>query len=92
MPGRDEAELDLFETWRNPLLQPDKRFMALASAALPVLIDRAGGSVRFTVEEFEAVKNRYGGKVSVMLNRTPAGVFTASLAPSTRKDREPSLD
>lgn len=65
--GRDNEELDLLETWTNPLLQPDKRFRALAGAALPVLIDRAGGSVRFTLAEFEAVQSRYGGKVSVML-------------------------
>ncbi len=92
MRGRDDEELDVHETWSNPLLRPDKRFMALAGAALPVLIDRAGGSVRFTLAEFEAVQKRYGGKVAVTLVRTPAGVFTASLAASTKKDPQPSLD
>lgn len=88
----NDEELDLLETWVNPLLQPDKRFMALAGAALPVLIDRAGGSIRFTLAEFEAVQSRYGGKVSVMLEKTPDGVFTATLAPSKSKAREPALD
>lgn len=50
----NDEELDLLETWINPLLQPDKRFMALAGAALPVLIDRAGGFVRFTLAEFRS--------------------------------------
>jgi hypothetical protein len=90
--GRDNDELDLYETWANPLLQPDKRFMALAGAALPVLIDRAGGSVRFTLAEFEAVQRRFGGNVSVMLERTPDGVFTATLAPSTNRSRGRPLD
>ena len=90
MRERDGDDLDLYETWANPLLQPDKRFMALAGTALPVLIERAGGFVRFTLEEFEAVQGRYGGKVSVMLERAPDGVFTATLAPS-KKARDPVM-
>jgi hypothetical protein len=70
-----DEELDLLATWINPMLQPDKRFMALAGAALPVLIDRAGGSVRFTLAEFEAVQSRYGGKVAVTLKKSPDNVF-----------------
>jgi hypothetical protein len=80
-----DDELDLSETFFNPLLQPDKRFMALAGAALPVLIDRAGGRVTFTLDEVQAVQARYGGHVSVLLERSKDGIFSAHLAPSAKK-------
>lgn len=77
----DDKELDLSEMFFNPLKQPDRRFLALAGAALPVLLERAGGFATFTLDEFEAIQRRYGGKVSVHLERSKDGVFRAQLAP-----------
>ena len=81
----DDKELDLAETIFNPFKQSDRRFMALAGAALPVLLDRAGGFATFTLDEFEAVQRRYGGKVSVQLERSKDGVYRAQLIPSKAK-------
>jgi hypothetical protein len=82
-------ELDLASDFYNPLRRPDKRFLALAGAALPVLIDRAGGSVTFSDADYDAVKDRYGGHVAVHISRTADGRFTASLVPS-KKERRPA--
>lgn len=65
--------------------QPDRRFMTLAGVALPVLLDRAGGSVTFTGADLEAVHERYGGRVAVRLERSTEGRFTAWLVPSTKQ-------
>jgi hypothetical protein len=81
----DDKELDLMEIIHNPLKQPDRAFMALAGAAMPVLLDRVGGFATFTIEEFEAVERRYGGKVSVRMTRTKDGVFKAQLVPGKLK-------
>ena len=81
----DDKELDLMEIIHNPLKQPDRRFMALAGAALPVLLERAGGFATFTLGEFEAIQRRYGGKVSVHLERSKDGVFRAQLVPGKAK-------
>jgi hypothetical protein len=59
-----------------------RRTLALAGAALPVLLDRVGGFATFTLSEFEAVQRRYGGKVSVQLERSKDGVFRVQLVPS----------
>jgi hypothetical protein len=82
-----KEELDLVDSILNPLKQPDRRFMTLAGIALPVLLDRAGGSVTFTAADLEAVHERYGGKVAVQLQRTADGRFTAWLIPSTKKSK-----
>ena len=81
----DDKELDLVEMIHNPLKQPDRAFMALAGAAMPVLLDRVGGSATFTLEEFEAVERRYGGRVTVKITRTKDGVFKAQLAAAQPK-------
>jgi hypothetical protein len=81
----NNEELDLVDDFFNPLRQPDKRFLALAGVALPVLIDRAGGSVTFSQADFDAVSERYGGRAAVHLERTPDGRYTASLVRSKRK-------
>jgi hypothetical protein len=40
---------------------PEKIKADMASVALPVLIERLGGSVVITEEEYEAMGRRYGG-------------------------------
>jgi hypothetical protein len=82
-----DDELDLVEGLLNPLKQPDRRFMALAGVALPVLLDRAGGSMTFSQADLEAVHQRYGGRVAVQLERSPDGRMTAWLAPSSKAER-----
>lgn len=81
----DDEELDLLESILSPLKQPDRRFMALAGATLPVLLDRTGGFATFTLDEFEAVQRRYGGEVSVQLERSKDGVFRVQLVPAKPK-------
>lgn len=90
MGTKRDDELDLTESVFNPMAQPDKRFMALAGAALPVLLERAGGSATFSQADFDEVNRRYGGRVAVHLERTSNGDFRAWLVPSQKGLRRPS--
>ncbi|MEA2677181.1 MAG: hypothetical protein QOJ81_1322 [Chloroflexota bacterium] len=44
-----------------------KNKMAIANNALPVLLDRAGGSITVTLREFEELAARYGGATNLTL-------------------------
>jgi hypothetical protein len=85
--GDPDDEVDVVEQSLNPLMANDKRFMLIAGLTLPVLIDRAGGSVTLGDRDIEDVNRRYGGRVAVRMKKTPDGRIQAWLVPSTKKDK-----
>ena len=59
---------------KDPFKRPGERLSVIANFALPILLDRAGGEATVSVEEFTALRERFGGAVGVLvgsLSRVP---------------------
>jgi hypothetical protein len=82
-----DEELDVVDSALNPMVQNDKRFMLIAGLTLPVLIDRAGGSVTLSDTDLEELNGRYGGRVAVQMQKTPDGRIRAWLVPSRKRPK-----
>jgi hypothetical protein len=54
---------------------------AITQLVLPVLLDRAGGTVTVTEDELAALEQRYGGGVAVTARRLDEGAWSFSLGP-----------
>jgi hypothetical protein len=64
----------------NPLKQPgSRRSLAMAGITVPVLLDRLGGYVTWTDDEWEALNARYDGAATFQLTRTKDGRWEARL-------------
>lgn len=65
---------------QNPFASPKRLTMEqLSDLALPVLIDRAGGSVEISGEELVALGERLGGRVGVQAEQLTPTSFRLSL-------------
>lgn len=75
----------------DPFKRPGDRMVAIANVAVPVLVDRAGGSVTITTEEFDELRSRFGGAVGVKAVEIEPGTYRLELT-SIDSRPEPLLD
>jgi hypothetical protein len=66
---------------RDPVGRGVVTMEAITQLVLPVLLDRAGGSVTVTEDELVALEQRYGGGVAVAARRLAEGSWSFSLVP-----------
>ena len=60
----------------EPPVTPEEIKTDVAALAMPLLVERLGGTVEITQAEYDAFVERHGGqrKVGVQIDRTPAGI------------------
>jgi len=81
-------ELDINEAVFNPMKSPSPRSLAMAGVAVPVLLDRLGGSATWTDTEWIELNARFDDAVSCSIARTAEGRWEARLVQGKRKKRE----
>lgn len=59
--------------------------VAIANAAVPVLLDRLGGTVTVSALELADLSDRYGGAVAVKAETLEKGVYRLTLVPAKPK-------
>ena len=89
MTKRDDPEVDVGDVF-DPFKSPDRRLVAMANIALPVLIARQGGFVSWTDDEWHALAAQYGGTVAVQMQRTKDGRWEARLSRAKPKPTKPA--
>ena len=65
---------------RDPFERRQDPMILIANAALPVLLDRLGGSATITDEDFAALEAKYGGHMGVRATKDREGVIRLTLA------------
>lgn len=66
---------------RDPFKPTSPPMVKIANAALPILLDRLGGSATVTEAELLALSERYGGRVGVKGTVESPGVYRLTLVP-----------
>jgi hypothetical protein len=66
---------------KDPFQRPQDTLVNVASVALSVVIDQAGGSLVVTTEQCDTVRAKFGGAVGVKGKEDPPGTFTFTLVP-----------
>jgi hypothetical protein len=69
----------------NPFKPKTDPMVAIAHAAMPVLLDKLGGSATVSVIELAQLSERYGGAVAVKATEQQKGVYRLTLVPAKPK-------
>ena len=64
---------------RDPFEPTADPMVIIAHAAMPILVDRLGGTVTLSHGELAALSSRYGGAVAVAARQIEPGVYRLSL-------------
>ena len=73
---------------KDPFKTPKEPIVLIANAALPVLLDRLGGTATVSDIELAAIAERYGGSVGVKGEIVEEGVYRLTLVPTKAKPTE----
>jgi hypothetical protein len=66
---------------RDPFDRDSHPFVAATNFMLPVLVDRAGGTVTVSEREVDELRARFGGTVAVRLEEAEPGTYRLTLIP-----------
>lgn len=83
-----EEEIDIGDAVFNPMKSPSRRSLAMAGIAVPILLDRLGGSATWTDDEWDALNARYDDAVTFAMSRTQEGRWEARLVKGKRNKPE----
>ena len=72
MPARRQAVQD-------PLKNPMDQEIAIARVALPVLLDRLGGTAIVGVAEMESLGKRFGGVIAISVRGAGPGMYRLAI-------------
>jgi hypothetical protein len=75
---------------KDPFERPGDRMVKVANVALPVLVDRLGGTVTVTAAELVALGERHGGAVGVKVDELEPGRYRLTLVPVAPRPERPA--
>lgn len=64
---------------KDPFKSRPDPMVAVAHMAVPILVDRLGGTVTVSAVELAALGERYGGTVGIRAHRIEEGIYRLSL-------------
>lgn len=69
----------------DPFKPKPDQMVQIAHAAMPVLVDRLGGTVTVSQVELAELSEKYGGAVAVRVDKLDKGVYRLTLVPAKPK-------
>jgi len=87
VPEDRDKQVDMADTF-DPFKSPSRLMVAMANVALPVLLNRQGGFVTWTDDEWETLAEQYGGTVAVQMERAKDGRWQARLVRGKPRQEE----
>ena len=85
MPARKCSDIKAGKGVPDPFRPERDPMVTIAHAALPILVDRLGGSVTVSQRELAQLSERYGGTVGVNAAQVEEGVYRLTLVPMRAK-------